>query len=66
MENIRQTFTDASGFLSKAVKDANIHDEASVVFNRAKQVKYFWMINWLMEKIIFQLDKLQNFYAKRM
>ena len=37
MENIRQTFTDATGLLSKAVKDANIHDEASVVFNRAKQ-----------------------------
>ena len=41
MDNIRQTFTDASSLLSKAVKDANIHDEASVVFNRAKQVKYF-------------------------
>ena len=40
MDNIRQTFTDASTVLSKAVKGANIQDEASVVFNRAKQVLY--------------------------
>jgi len=37
MDNLRQTFTDASSLLSKAVKDTNLQDEASVVFNRAKQ-----------------------------
>jgi len=37
MDNIRQTFTDASGFLSNAVKGSNIQDEASVILNRAKQ-----------------------------
>jgi len=37
MDNLRQTFAGASDLLSKAVKDTNIQDEASVVFNRAKQ-----------------------------
>lgn len=37
MDNIRRTFTDASTFVSRAVQDANIQEEASVVFNRAKQ-----------------------------
>jgi len=37
MESIKRSINDASTFVSRAVQDANIQDEASVVFNRAKQ-----------------------------
>jgi len=37
MDNFKRTLNDASTFVSRAVQDANIQDEASVVFNRAKQ-----------------------------
>jgi len=37
MDNFKKTLNDASSFVSKAVQDTNIQDEASVVFNRAKQ-----------------------------
>jgi len=37
MDNFKKTLNDASSFVSRAVQDANIQDEASVVFNRAKQ-----------------------------
>jgi len=37
MDNFKKTLNDASTFVSRAVQDANIQDEASVVFNRAKQ-----------------------------
>jgi len=37
MEALKKSVNDASTFVSRAVQDANIQDEASVVFNRAKQ-----------------------------
>jgi len=37
MDGIKRTLNDASSFVSRAVQDTNIQDEASVVFNRAKQ-----------------------------
>lgn len=37
MDALKKTVNDASTFMSRAVQDANIQDEASVVFNRAKQ-----------------------------
>eukprot|EP00090_Calanus_glacialis_P003045 TRINITY_DN12209_c0_g1_i3.p1 TRINITY_DN12209_c0_g1~~TRINITY_DN12209_c0_g1_i3.p1 ORF type:complete len:268 (-),score=83.74 TRINITY_DN12209_c0_g1_i3:515-1318(-) len=37
MDNLKRTLTDASSYVSKAVQDTNIQDEASVVFSRAKQ-----------------------------
>jgi len=37
MDNFKKTLNDASSYVSKAVQDSNIQDEASVVFSRAKQ-----------------------------
>lgn len=37
MDALKKTVNDASTFMTRAVQDANIQDEASVVFNRAKQ-----------------------------
>lgn len=37
MDALKKTVNDASTFVTRAVQDANIQDEASVVFNRAKQ-----------------------------
>jgi len=37
MDNFKRTLNDASTFVSRAVQDSNIQDEASVVFSRAKQ-----------------------------
>jgi len=37
MDTFKRSFNDASTFVTRAVQDANISEEASVVFNRAKQ-----------------------------
>jgi len=37
MDTFKRSLNDASTFVSRAVQDANISEEASVVFNRAKQ-----------------------------
>ncbi|XP_023340164.1 endophilin-B1 isoform X2 [Eurytemora carolleeae] len=37
MDNFKKTLSDASTFVSRAVQDVHIQEEASVVFNRAKQ-----------------------------
>lgn len=37
MDYLKRTVTDASSLVTRAVQDTNIQDEASVVFNRAKQ-----------------------------
>jgi len=37
MDNFKRTLNDASTFVTRAVQDSSIQDEASVVFNRAKQ-----------------------------
>ena len=60
MDNIRQTFTDASTVLSKAVKGANIQDEASVVFNRAKQVSCQSVLAWHNFLIITKLVNISK------
>ena len=77
MDNLRQTFTDASSLLSKAVKvieriwffllktqnyiwpsqDTNLQDEASVVFNRAKQVSCLCWPNFLI------IQEVVNIYS---